>query len=384
MDKMNLDYDAWSGIVSCDVAALSTQSLSQSPRIRHVHTAFVNESSSSISSLAHQSASFMEDGCRDVDSSPMAYSLWQRLPVSQSAQQIEENVEQHPLLRKGLDEGLSSCVSTADAQERLQLLQPNTAPWGVAASFSMRTGGVSAHPFDSLNLSYAVGDDPRCVDENRRRFISATAYACSSSLPHGEPLNPHQVHGIEVEVVTTPAQARAFADASLAGERPKADAVVCTVPGVPVLLTFADCVPLILVCPGGFAVVHSGWRSTLGKISLHAVQALLASCPQACAADVHAWIGPHISEEVYEVSSELITDFVRVFGEDAQASIRHLHLDACVAAALREAGLLDHHIHAAHACTYQHPHLFFTHRLQGPVTGRIGALAWLIETSVNG
>ena len=46
-----------------------------------------------------------------------------------------------------------------------------------------------------------------------------------------------------------------------------ADAVVCTVPGVPVLLCFADCVPVVVVCSGGFAVVHSGWRGTYAEIA---------------------------------------------------------------------------------------------------------------------
>ena len=41
---------------------------------------------------------------------------------------------------------------------------------GVArAVFTTRQGGVSAGPYRSLNLSYAVGDSRAAVDENRRR-----------------------------------------------------------------------------------------------------------------------------------------------------------------------------------------------------------------------
>ena len=40
------------------------------------------------------------------------------------------------------------------------------------------------------------------------------------------------------------------------------------------MLCFADCVPVVLVAPGGFAVVHSGWKGTIARISAKACQAL--------------------------------------------------------------------------------------------------------------
>ena len=43
------------------------------------------------------------------------------------------------------------------------------APAGITALMSTRQGGVSAAPFDSLNLSFGVGDDAMAVAENRRR-----------------------------------------------------------------------------------------------------------------------------------------------------------------------------------------------------------------------
>ena len=78
-------------------------------------------------------------------------------------------------------------------------------------------------------------------------------------------VEPRQVHGSDVVVV------RSSDAASLAASREEAasgrDAVVCTCADVPVLLCYADCVPVVLVAPGGFAVVHSGWRGTIARIS---------------------------------------------------------------------------------------------------------------------
>ena len=129
----------------------------------------------------------------------------------------------------------------------------------VAFGFTERTGGVSKPPFASLNLGSHVGDAPEAVQENRRRVLAALG--CEEAL--GRLIVPNQVHGDHVVTVSS-SDAAALGEAR-AEATAGADAVVCTVPGVPVLLCFADCVPVIVVCPGGFAVVHSGWRARMRK-----------------------------------------------------------------------------------------------------------------------
>ncbi|HCW50869.1 MAG TPA: hypothetical protein DGR79_02195, partial [Clostridiales bacterium] len=42
---------------------------------------------------------------------------------------------------------------------------------GTLAVFSTRRGGVSRPPWDEMNASYSVGDDPEAVAENRRRLF---------------------------------------------------------------------------------------------------------------------------------------------------------------------------------------------------------------------
>ena len=43
-------------------------------------------------------------------------------------------------------------------------------PAGVQAACSTRAGGVSAPPYDSLNLGDHVGDAPAAVADNRQRW----------------------------------------------------------------------------------------------------------------------------------------------------------------------------------------------------------------------
>ena len=122
----------------------------------------------------------------------------------------------------------------------------------IAFGFTERTGGVSTPPFASLNLGAHVGDDPQAVAENRRRVLRAVgASSCAENL-----LVPNQVHSDHVAVVRS--SDPSVLEAARAEIADGSDAIVCTAPDVPVMLCFADCVPVILTAPGGFAVVAFG------------------------------------------------------------------------------------------------------------------------------
>jgi hypothetical protein len=62
---------------------------------------------------------------------------------------------------------------------------------GFLAAFLERTGGSSAEPFDSLNVSFGVGDDPASVLTNRRAAASAFAMKAFAvpGLVHGTTLS---------------------------------------------------------------------------------------------------------------------------------------------------------------------------------------------------
>ncbi|PKO57201.1 MAG: hypothetical protein CVU28_00045, partial [Betaproteobacteria bacterium HGW-Betaproteobacteria-21] len=63
------------------------------------------------------------------------------------------------------------------------------APGNVKALVTTRAGGVSAAPYDSLNLGAHVGDDAQAVAENRARL---------KRLLPSEPTWLEQVHGTRV------------------------------------------------------------------------------------------------------------------------------------------------------------------------------------------
>ena len=252
------------------------------------------------------------------------------------------------------------------------LLGDTRRPNGVTFAFTERTGGVSSAPYASLNLGSRCGDDPARVAENRTRALAALgASAIADRL-----IEPRQVHGDEVVVVdsASPAaleQARELAQAG-------ADAIVCTAPGVPVLLCFADCVPVVLVAPGGFAVAHSGWRGTIARIAAKAARTLAAEC--ACeVADVSAYIGPHVTGEDYEVSQELLDRFVGEFGPSVRASERHLDLARARGVALADAGVDERNVLDCGLSTVGNVGRFFSYRAEDGRCGRHGAIACLCD-----
>lgn len=244
---------------------------------------------------------------------------------------------------------------------------------GVTFCFTERIGGVSHEPYASLNLGLKGGDDAASVEENRRRVLEALgALYCADDL-----VIPRQVHGDTVAVLSDP-------DAALPPEiESGADAVVCTLRNRPVMLLFADCVPVVLVAPGAFAVAHSGWRGTLAGIAGKTAR-VLAEAAGCSIHQVSAYIGPHISAEAYEVSHELLERFEERFGVCARGEKeRHLDLDACVRASLIEAGVPTERVVSAGLCTAALTDRFFSHRAEHGITGRHAAVAFMPATDGN-
>jgi copper oxidase (laccase) domain-containing protein len=124
---------------------------------------------------------------------------------------------------------------------------------GLDAFVTTRAGGVSTGPYESLNLSLSVGDDPRAVLENRRR----AATAIGADL--GDFIFIRQVHGAGVRVVG----AADRGTGTLAHDQhvPEGDVLVTADPSVVLAILTADCVPIVLHDPqAGVLARHRGSR----------------------------------------------------------------------------------------------------------------------------
>jgi YfiH family protein len=248
---------------------------------------------------------------------------------------------------------------------------------GVLVAFTYRTGGRSSAPYEGLDLAAHVGDDPAVVDENRAALFAALDIeTLRDRLTMAE-----QVHGLTVRVVTgATAGMGAHARPGTPPAVPATDALVTIDESTPIMLCYADCVPIVLVATApvrGVAVVHAGWRGALAGIAADAARRLAAETGcEPC--DLLAYVGPHIGACCYEVDATLLSHFVEAFGTIAAAQGR-LDLGAVISESLNGVGVPVSSKVRAGVCTAERTYAFYSYRAEG-LTGRHGALACILGT----
>ena len=225
--------------------------------------------------------------------------------------------------------------------------------FGIDAFVTDRFGGVSVAPYDTLNLAEHVGDEPEHVRENRRRVVNAIG------VDPRDFVTSSQVHGNTVIDV----------DATLRAT--EGDALVTSQSGVALVILVADCVPVLLVdeSTSRFGVVHAGWRGLVAGV----LAGTLAHFEDSSA--VHAFIGPCISREAYQIGPEVAEHFAGIPGSlyDDVGGRSRLDLRRVVEVQLDDLGLLEGHVTCARQST-DGGEVFFSDRAQRPC-GRFGLVA---------
>jgi YfiH family protein len=250
---------------------------------------------------------------------------------------------------------------------------------GFAHAFSTRVGGVSAPPFDALNLQSVQANariaegEPRDSDafirENHARFAEAAGLARDAVV-----VDVSQVHGCTV-----------VAARDAARERVPADAITSARGGHAILIRIADCVPVLLACPrtGTVAAVHAGWRGVVAGIVPAAINALrsLGCAPN----ELLAAVGPSISVRHFEIGPEVAEELTRanlgacvaapgIYGIAGREAKHHADLVLGVRLQLERAGIARANIDAEPPCTYADRARFHSFRRDGARSGRLAAL----------
>ena len=313
----------------------------------------------------------------------------------------------------------------------LQIITPEwLSPPGVRAAFTLRTGGASVAPYDSLNLGARIGDSPAAVAENRRRVREKLR------LP-AEPVWLEQVHGVEVVEVgavvglgdasawgrseaTAARSAGAAAGAGGAasaggvagaggtvatvcgvarageaavrvgaagdmelgrddpGDRPPTgDAAVARGPGQVCAIRVADCMPVLFAARDGSVVgaAHAGWRGLAGGVLEATIGRL--GVP---ATELIAWMGPAIGPEHFEVGEDVRAAFTATDAGAASAFVANTRgrwqCDLYALARRRLSSLGVSGIYGGGWCTFAEAGRFFSYRRDGQC-GRMAALIWI-------
>jgi len=245
------------------------------------------------------------------------------------------------------------------AVDEVPMIAPDwRVPARVRAAFTLRLGGVSHAPYDSLNVGTHVEDSAAAVRENRRRLQERL------QLP-SEPVWLQQVHGVEV------------LDLDARGISRAADAAVTRAPGRVCVIQVADCMPVLFAARDGSAVgaAHAGWRGLAGGV-LEATVRKLGVAPD----QLLAWLGPAISQEHFEVGDDVRDAFVSHDPSAGPAFVANprgrWQCNLYALARRRLAALGVHDVSGGGWCTFADAARFFSYRRDGQC-GRMAALIWM-------
>ena len=243
--------------------------------------------------------------------------------------------------------------------------------------FSTRKGGVSTGIYERMNLTFNLEDDPENVSENFRR-MAAALHTVPEKMVYSKQTHTTNVLKIEEH----------HKGMGIVRERDfdNIDGLVTNVPGICLVTSYADCIPLFFAdsrdqCIG---LSHSGWRGTVGNIAQVTVDALIREY-NANPAYIKAVIGPGICRGCYEVSEDVASAFAKEFsGHECEILIEkgggkyQLDLWKSNEIVLRDAGILPEHLAVTNLCTCCNPNLLFSHRASHGKRGNLGAFLKLV------
>ncbi len=231
---------------------------------------------------------------------------------------------------------------------------------------STRHGGISPAPFNTLNVGRTVRDDPHRIATNLQRWHAALALDTANT-----------VHAIQTQADCVAVVNSSHRGTLVAG----VDALLTNERRLPMMMRFADCVPILLYDPRHHAtgIVHAGWRGTVLKIVTLAARAMFDTF-HTRPSDLVAGIGPSAGPCCYSIGEDVIARVRESFPQEAEALLAsrdgaiYLNLWQANAVQLRALGVEK--IEIAGLCTVEHTDEFFSARAERK-TGRFGAIIML-------
>ncbi|MFD5339143.1 peptidoglycan editing factor PgeF [Streptomyces hawaiiensis] len=233
---------------------------------------------------------------------------------------------------------------------------------GAHFGFTDRWGGVSAAPYEELNLGGAVGDDPDAVRTNRELA------AQSLGVEPDRVVWMNQVHGADVAVVDGPWGSST--------RIPPVDAIVTARRGLALAVLTADCVPVLLADPvaGIAAAAHAGRPGMIAGVVPAALRAMTELGAEPTRIVAHT--GPTVCGRCYEVPEAMRAEVSAIepaaYAETGWGTPA-VDVSAGVHAQLERLGVCDRK--QSPVCTLESRDHFSYRRDR--TTGRLAGYVWL-------
>lgn len=233
---------------------------------------------------------------------------------------------------------------------------------GITAFSTCRGCIIEGDNYSGFNACHYTGDDINHVNNCRAVLCEAL------DIDYSNLIIPRQTHSLNVAVINNlPVNVDCIENV---------DAIVTTLPDVAIAVNTADCVPIVLIdeIARVIAVVHSGWKGTVGRIATKTVTTMVE-----CGADVSrikVAMGPCICGDCFEVGDEVIEQFKNAGFDNTQVILNgygtrsHIDLPQACRQSLVETGILEENIIMPKVCSRCSPSKFFSARRLGINSGR--------------
>lgn len=233
---------------------------------------------------------------------------------------------------------------------------------GIVAISTCRGVVIENDNYSGFNACHYTGDTLSHVENCRKRLCKWL------SIPLNHLIIPQQTHSLNVAVI----DCLPLSPSTLEN----VDALVTTLPDVAIAINTADCVPIILYDPVAHvkAVVHSGWKGTVGRIVANTINKMEQY--GATTSHIMAAMGPCICGKCFEVGSEVVEQFIENGFDSPKIILRrpaqrdHIDLPQACLQTLTECGIPRNNITLPSHCSRCNPTTFFSARRLGINSGR--------------
>lgn len=220
-----------------------------------------------------------------------------------------------------------------------------------------RKGGWSNPPYDSLNITFDIGDSEDNVQKNR-----ALVRSCMNDI---ELIFANQIHGTDIIIYSK--DMPQFKNSNRDG-----DALVTNIAGKGLVIQTADCQSVMLYDPIEKVVanIHSGWRGSIHNIigkTIHTMGLNFGVNPKNLFVGIGPSLGPCCAEFIH-----FRKEIPEIFW-GYRVNSNHFDFWQISKHQLICAGVPEENIYCSNICTKCHTDLFFSYRSE-KITGRFASV----------
>jgi hypothetical protein len=222
----------------------------------------------------------------------------------------------------------------------------------IAHGIFTRIGGYSNSPYNSLNISFNVGDNPADVQKNIQLITDVMGFTKFQSLK--------QTHSCKIHVIKT------ISHDPLIG-----DALITEQSNILLIIKTADCQPLLLADPANHrvAAIHSGWRGSVQNIIGKTITKMieLGTKPQNIIAGMGPSLGPCCAEFIHY--QQELPEYMWSYAMKPN----YFNFWEISKKQLKDKGVLEKNIEMSKMCTKCCNDLFYSYRRK-KISGRFASV----------